>query len=87
MEPDVVLSSYNMISYLFATRVVGKPTVGSFLTSWWAAQIVILSWIVPVRPSASPDRTVKWETPFPLELAQESDYYTHPNGWRITRGT
>jgi hypothetical protein len=32
MEPTAVLSSYVMISYLFATCVIGKPTVGSFLT-------------------------------------------------------
>jgi hypothetical protein len=35
MEPVAILSSYIMISYLFATRVIGKPTAGSFLTGWW----------------------------------------------------
>jgi hypothetical protein len=36
---------------------------------------------------ASLDRIARWETPFPLELAREFDYHTHPNGWCITRGT
>jgi hypothetical protein len=38
---------------------VVNSTAGSFLTSWWAAQIAILSWIVPVRPGASPARNCK----------------------------
>jgi hypothetical protein len=79
MESATILSSYFMIFYLFATHVIGKPTVSSFLTGWWAAQIAILSWIVPVRSGASPARIVRWETPFPLELVQDSDYDTHPN--------
>jgi hypothetical protein len=29
----------------------------------------------------------RWETPFQLELARESDYDTHLNGWHITRDT
>jgi hypothetical protein len=32
-------------------------------------------------------RTARWETTFLMELAQESDYDTHLNGWHITRGT
>jgi hypothetical protein len=38
---------------------VGNSTAGSFLTGWWAAQVVILSWIVPVHPTASPARSCK----------------------------
>jgi hypothetical protein len=38
---------------------VGKSSIGSFLTGWWAAQIAILSWIVPVHPDASPARNCK----------------------------
>jgi hypothetical protein len=70
MEPTAVLSSYVMISYLFATCVIGKPTVGSFLTSWWTAQFVILSWIVPVCLGASPARNVRWETEGPKKVTR-----------------
>jgi hypothetical protein len=44
---------------LMSSFGVGKSTVGSFLIGWWAAQIIILSWIVPVRPVASPARNCK----------------------------
>jgi hypothetical protein len=87
MEPIAILSSHAMISYLFVTRVIGKPTASSFLTGWWAAQIAILSWIVPVHPGASLARIVRSETTFPLELARESDYDTRSNEWRSTQGT
>jgi hypothetical protein len=38
---------------------VGKSTAGSFLTGRWVAQIVIFSWIFPVRPGTSPARNRK----------------------------
>jgi hypothetical protein len=58
-----------------------------FLTSWWAIQIINLSWIVPVRPVASPARIARWKSPFSIGIAQESDYDTLPNGWSINWGT
>jgi hypothetical protein len=39
--------------------VLKKSTADSFLTSWWAAQITNLSWIVSVHPGASPARNCK----------------------------
>jgi hypothetical protein len=65
---------------------IEKPTAGSFLIGWWAIQIAILPWIVPVCSGASPASIARWKMHFLLELAQESDYDTLPNGWRITRG-
>jgi hypothetical protein len=44
---------------LVSSGHVGKSSIGSLLTGWWAAQITILSWIVPVRPGASPARNCK----------------------------
>jgi hypothetical protein len=38
---------------------VENSTTDSFLTGWWAAQITILSWIVPVCLGASPTRNCK----------------------------
>jgi hypothetical protein len=47
---------------------VGKPTVGSYLTGWRAAQIAILSWIVPVHPGASLVRVAWWKASFPIRI-------------------
>jgi hypothetical protein len=70
----------------FLVMLKKKLTVGSFLTSWWAVQIVILPWIVSVHPDTSPARIARWKTSFPSELAWESDYNMRSNGWYITRG-
>jgi hypothetical protein len=44
---------------LMSSCGVGKSTAGSFLTGWWADQIAILSWIVPVHPDTSPAKNCK----------------------------
>jgi hypothetical protein len=72
---------------LLSSCGVRQSSTGSFFTSWWAVQIEILSWIVSVCPALLQPGIARWEMPFLLELARESDYDTRLNGWHITRGT
>jgi hypothetical protein len=68
---------------------IGKSITGSCPTcSWMVGELPKLQsclefcWFAQafLQPGIA-----RWETPFLLELAWESDYDTHLNGWRITQ--
>jgi hypothetical protein len=66
---------------------VGKPTAGSFLTDWWAVQIIILSWIMPVHPGASPARIARWKVSSPIRIGPRIQLWHSSQRMCITWGT
>jgi hypothetical protein len=79
-------STWSSISLqLVSSCGVGKSSTGSFLTGWWAAQISILSQIVPVHLGASPAMNCKMGNAISIEIclrirlqhsSQQMTYYS-----------